>query len=378
MKKRLATLVTVAVCLVSAAAYGAEITIGPVLELPGKDTMTVVWETDVKSTGSVICRDRSGAEIKAGSSGPDTYHAVTLSGLSPDTAYDYRVMVDGSAAHAASFTTLPERGPYRVIFMGDMRHNDGSTAELFSLMETLHPRFIVLLGDFVGKADREEDWKKEIFDPGKTLFDHIPVFGVPGNHDVQYDPDFTVFRRLFVRPAHASPRSLTFAETISGDLYIFLDIYSRRPFFAFTEGPNLVRILRDASTNGRARHIFVLTHEGVISYWRLRRGYSGLRPFTRVMAKYGVTAVISGHDHHYVRGTTYSGLPFFITGGGGSSLYDINEYNPYAAITGTKEKGIKTHHLLIMDVDGDTCTFSAVSPAGEVIDTKTIVIKKRP
>ena len=377
IRKRLGMVLLVLVALMSAsAAFAAEITIGPVLLLPGTDSMTVMWETDVKSVSHLIYRDRSGTEIEAESNGPAIHHEVRLTGLVPGTRYDYRVMVDGSVAHTAYFIALPEEGPYRVIFMGDMRHNGGITTELFSLMDTFHPRFIVLLGDFVGHADRAEDWKEQIFDPGKTVFDHIPVFGVPGNHDVQYDPDLTMFRRFFIRPAKTSPDSLTFTETICGDLYIFLDIYSRRPFFAFTEGIDLVRTLKDASTREEARHIFLLSHEGVTSYWRLRRGYSGLRPFTGIMARYGVTAIISGHDHHYTRGTTYSGVPFFITGGGGSSLYDINEYNPYAAMTGKKEFGTKVHHFLVMDVDGDRCTFSAVDPSGAVIDTRVLMKRK--
>ncbi len=365
--------VLVAIGLMSAAsAVGAELAIGPVLELPGTDTMTVMWETDSASSGSVILTGPAEKEIEVPSPGIQTHHEARLTGLSTDTRYDYTVTVGGEKAYRAWFTTLPAKGPYRVIFMGDMRGNDGVTARLFTLMDTFHPQFIVLLGDFVGKANRAGDWKEQIFDPGKKVFDHIPIFGVPGNHDVEYDPHLTMFRRLFIRPEGTSPDSLTFADTISGDLYLFLDIYSRRPFFLFTEGISLARRLKDASTRTNTRHIFVLSHEGVTSYWRFRRGYSGLKPFTGIMGRYGVTAIISGHDHQYIRGKTYSGVPFFVTGGGGSSLYDINEYNPYAVLIGKKQFGEKIHHFLIMDVNGNTCTFSAVDEEGTVFDRAVI------
>jgi hypothetical protein len=136
----------------------------------------------------------------------------------------------------------------------------------------------------------------------------------------------------------------------------------------------LYRLLKDAAKRPDIRHIFILSHEGVISHWRFRRGYSGLKPFTGIMGRYGVTAIISGHDHHYARGITYSGVPFFITGGGGSPLYEINRYNFYAALMGRTAVKRVTHHFLIMDVDGQTCAFSAVLPDGTVFDTA--VIKK--
>jgi hypothetical protein len=364
----------VLVALSAAAASGAEITIGPLLELPGADTMTVVWETDTAAVGSVILREPTGPEREIPSPGTQARHVVTIGGLAPDTRYEYAVVVDGAVAHRSWFRTLPKEGPYRVAFLGDTRHNDGITADLFSLMDTFHPQFIVMLGDFVGRANRAEDWMKEIFDPGKKVFDHIPIVGIPGNHDVQYDPDFAMFRRFFIRPENTGEKSLTYTATVESDLYIFLDIYSRRPFFTFTDGMRLYRLLKDAAKRPDIRHIFILSHEGVISHWRFRRGYSGLKPFTGIMGRYGVTAIISGHDHHYARGITYSGVPFFITGGGGSPLYEINRYNFYAALMGRTAVKRVTHHFLIMDVDGQTCAFSAVLPDGTVFDTA--VIKK--
>jgi hypothetical protein len=360
--------------LLSFPAWGAEVTIGPLLELPGPDTMTVVWETDTAGAGSVVVRDGAGNEKEIVSPDATTRHVVTIGGLAPDTRYDYTVFADKDAAYRSWFVTLPEEGPYRAAFIGDMRGNDGVTSVIFSQIDVYNPRFIVMLGDFVDRSNRIQDWKQQLFDPGRKLFDHIPIFAITGNHDVQYDPTGEMFRRFFLRPPSTPPGTLLFDTTICKDLYIFTDFYTNRPILAVTDGIRLYRLLRDTSKRSDIGHIFLLVHDGVISHWIYRRGNFSLKPLLRIMGKYGVTAMISGHDHYYARGITYSGVPFFITGGGGSSLRQVNPYNFYGVLTGRTDFVKSTHHFLVMDVDRQTCTFRAVLPDGAVFDTA--VIKK--
>jgi hypothetical protein len=358
--------------LLSFPAWGAEVTIGPLLELPGADTMTVVWETDTAGTGSVTVRDGAGNEKEIVSPDATTRHVVTIGGLAPDTRYEYTVFADGDAVYRSWFRSLPEQGPYRVAFIGDTRGNDGVTSVIFSQVDVYNPRFIVMLGDFVDKSNRTSDWKEQIFDPGKKLFDHIPIFAITGNHDVQYDPTGEMFRRFFLRPPSTPAGTLIYNVTICGDLYIFADYYTNRPILAVTDGIKLYRLLHDASERADTGHIFLLVHDGVISHWIFRSGNFALKPLLRIMGKYGVTAMISGHDHYYARGITYSGVPFFITGGGGSTLRQRNKYNFYAVLTGRTDFLKSTHHFLVMDVDRQACTFRAVLPDGVVFDTAVI------
>lgn len=356
------------------AAWGTEITIGPLLELPGADTMTVVWETDTADSGSVTVRDPAGTTREVACPDAGTHHVVTIEGLSPDTRYDYTVVSDGDEAYRSWFVTLPEGGPYRVAFISDTRGNDGVTADLFSRIDAAKPDLVVMLGDFVGRSNRVEDWKEQLFDPGKNLFDHVPIFAITGNHEVQYDPDSTMFRRFFLVPPSTPSGTLIYYMKICGDLFIFTDFYTNRPVLAVTDGIRLYRLLCDASERPDIGNIFLLVHDGVISHWIYRRGNFSLKPLLRIMGKYGVTAMISGHDHYFARGVTYSGVPFFITGGGGSTIRQINKYNFYGVLAGRTDFVRSTHHFLVMDVDGQTCTFSAVLPDGTVFDT--VVIKK--
>jgi hypothetical protein len=361
--------------LAAAAASGAQITVGPLLELPGIDTMTVVWETDMAGTGSVIVRGPSGTEREILSPVAGTRHMATIAGLAPDTRYEYAVRADGEAIYRSRFRTLPERGPYRVVFLGDTRQNRGIIKDLFSEIGSYHPRFIVLLGDLVTWADRTDNWEQELFDPGRRLFDHTPILAITGNHEFEDDPERRMFRRFFPLPPGAPPDAMIYDLRLCGDLYVLLDFYNSRPLLPINNGIKLYRLLREASTNRDIGNVFILTHEGVISHWRLRRGDIALKPLLRIMGTYGVTAMISGHDHYYARGTTYSGVPFFITGGGGSPLRPANKYNFYALLTGRTALIESAYHFLVMDVDGRKCTFRAVSPDGTVFDK--VVIKKQ-
>jgi hypothetical protein len=358
--------------LAAAAASGAQITVGPLLELPGADTMTVVWETDSACAGSVIVRDPLGTEREIASPERGTRHAAAIAGLAPDTRYEYAVRADGEPIYRSRFRTLPERGPYRVVFLGDTRENRGVLKDLFSRIDTYQPRFIVLLGDHATRADRIDNWEEELFNPGRDLFDHIPVIAITGNHEFAEDPERTVFRRFFPLPPHVPSDAMVYDMRVCGDFYVLLDYYNSNPVLPITNGIWLYRFLRDASERKDRGNVFIITHEGVISHWRLRRGDVGLKPLLRIMGKYGVTAMISGHDHYYARGTTYSGVPFFITGGGGSALRTVNRYNFYAVLTGRTTLIEPAHHFLVMDVDGRECTFRAVSPDGTEFDRVVI------
>ncbi len=127
--------------LAVAAASGAQITVGPLLELPGTDTMTVVWETDSACAGSVIVRGPSGTEREILSPVAGTRHVATIAGLAPDTRYEYAVRADGDAylslvfSHAAKTGAVPRRisrryagkqGHHkRPLFPGSIRINPG-------------------------------------------------------------------------------------------------------------------------------------------------------------------------------------------------------------------------------------------------------------
>src|SRR5437763_17206141 len=78
--------------------------------------------------------------------------------------------------------------------------------------------------------------------------------------------------------------------------------------------------------------------------------------------KQHVTAGFFGHDHnyqHYLK----NGVHYFITGGGGAPLYDVEK-----APEGITQRVVRTENFMIVKVDGKLARFEAVRPDGEMLD----------
>ena len=78
--------------------------------------------------------------------------------------------------------------------------------------------------------------------------------------------------------------------------------------------------------------------------------------------KYKVTAGFFGHDHnyqHYLK----NGIHYFITGGGGAPLYDVDK--PPEGIT---QKVEQTENFITVNVKGNTVRVEAIKPNGEMLD----------
>ena len=78
--------------------------------------------------------------------------------------------------------------------------------------------------------------------------------------------------------------------------------------------------------------------------------------------KYRLSAGFFGHDHnyqHYLK----NGVHYFITGGGGAPLYDVDTPPP-----GITRKVESTENFVIVKVDGQKARLQAIRPNGESIE----------
>jgi hypothetical protein len=97
--------------------------------------------------------------------------------------------------------------------------------------------------------------------------------------------------------------------------------------------------------------------------------------FHPLMKHCGVTALFSGHDHHYIRGKTYFDLPFFVSGGGGGKTYEIDEDNLFPKFVGRLESSYEGYHFLILDFADGHCVLKAINERGEIFDEVELEIK---
>lgn len=122
---------------------------------------------------------------------------LSMTGLSPDTAYFCAIEIDGhiDTAKVGTFRTLPEAGPasFSCAFSGDAK--SGSNHDVFSRLVTENPLFFIHLGDIHydhvavdDVAQFEAAYDKVLAQPNQAaLYQQIPTLYMWDDHD--FGPD---------------------------------------------------------------------------------------------------------------------------------------------------------------------------------------------
>jgi len=347
------------------------ISLGPSLQLPGDDTMTVLWETDQPCVGSIACISPDDEEriISSDSQTASTRHRITITGLTPKSVYRYRVKAGDRVIHESTFRTLVKHSTYRVAIAGDIHAPREEFSYLIPTLKESSPDFMVFLGDFVYRSD-ENHWPS-FFRMGRDLFDRVPFFPVVGDHDLGFQDKYGLYSRYFCTPNENGRKFFYYTQEVSNDVLVFLD--SNKTWGFFRQAFWLYRYLKRRAKRGEIRYLFVFAHKGPLSFKGGRPGLYGIRTLFGMLKRYGVTAIFSGHDHHYVRGRSHSGIPLFISGGaGGGRPYLINRDNPHSRMSGTMEYGEVCRHFLVLDVSDTECSVTAVDEEGRVVEKTSL------
>ncbi len=179
---------------------------------------------------TVLLLDETGQVVAEESTAERTW--AWVGGLTPDTNYRYRVLVDGAEwaagerwdwapsarggydlaaagrSYDARFRTWPDpdaaTDPFRFVALGDygvgIRSDSESSRRQRRVAEVLdrlvtdgHVRFVVSLGDNIYKGEQghvddesggeDDDWYSSFFQPYRYAIARVPVFPAIGNHD---------------------------------------------------------------------------------------------------------------------------------------------------------------------------------------------------
>jgi len=188
-------------------APAAVILAGPYLQNPGSSSITVMWVTEASAAGWVeygrdgsapakVLPTRDGL-IEAGT----RVHLVTLTGLSPDTAYTYRIVTrpivsfgpykvdygDIARSESHSFRTLGRaRQSYSFLVLNDL-HEDVETMRAHMTLAAGAPYDMVFFnGDSLSHLESEGQVLERCLRPASELFaSRVPLFLVRGNHETR-------------------------------------------------------------------------------------------------------------------------------------------------------------------------------------------------
>lgn len=207
--------------------------------------------------------------------------------------------------------------PFSFVVLGD-RTSDAKPevfSQILDEVKVLHPALLTGIGDLVQGYTRDTAVLNAQWDTVLgLLWTGIPWHFAPGNHDITYPTGESIYVKR-VGPLHHALR-------YGNSVFLFVNCGPKAD--ADPLGADELRWLgTQLAAGSKARHRFVFMHK---PYWRYARDAGVPDTLDRLFARYGVTAVFTGHDHFYCYDRLGS-VRYFQVGPSGSrtKYYDDRE-----------------------------------------------------
>jgi acid phosphatase len=318
---------------------------------------TVAWTSH---GNRVVCRDVHGHTASAPSStwgrGLKT---ARVEGLRPDARHACRIRAaDGGVVGRVRFRTAPgPESPFTFAALGDSGHGGAIPTALALRIRDDHPAFLVHLGDLAYGYGQIPEFAGKFFRPFRGMLARVPLFPVPGNHDLYRS---SVYHALF-SPAVAGRSSAV-------------------PHYAFAWGPAyFVALDSDAAAADPAGLKAELAHAPPLP-WRIvflheplyTAGHKwterGLRErVAPVLEAERVDLVLAGHLHFYERSEPScehvpgAGVVHVTSGGGSHHLDRVREHPNFP-------RTVRVSHYLRVRVHPRWLDLRAIGVGGRTID----------
>lgn len=352
------------------AASSSEVAIvkGPYLQHVTTDSVLIAWETNVPAD--------SGVAYGVGDPGLDvvfdpglvTLHTMRLTGLTPDTAYDYEVASASAASDPAMFATAPAHSrSFRFAVYGDSRSHPDAHAEVIQSMIRSDPEIVFHTGDIVSRGRDFGVWGPEFFEAARPLIMNTPLVPVLGNHE--YDGMGPVwFFYFFDSPPSEAWFSVTYGNTR------FLGLDSNDAFWPGSPQHDwLLAELTSPEYQDATWHVVFLHHPPFTQTSGHRDDAAVQAYLVPLFEQYGVDVSFQGHSHAYER-YLHNGIHYIVTGGGGGPLYELLP----DTVPPVRQFGRSVYHHCVVDVDvaAQSLTVHAVDNTGQPFDR--IELSKAP
>lgn len=330
---------------------------------PGSDasSMNFTWYSNATPPAASVVQvaltsDMTSASSFAGTitdSGSFKSNEVSVTGLTPNTEYFYRLGDGMNFSSVYSFNTRDLTDGYNAILVGDPQIGSGGTLNgMTSWQNTVtqaitnfpDTSFILSAGDQVNTASNEAEYNG-FFSPAELT--SIPLIPTIGNHD-----NAALYQKHYNSPNESAVYGTTSAGgdywfTYGNTLYMVLNSNTQ----SITTHDAFMREAISAAGTGIVWKV-VMFHHSIYS----SAGHStesGIRAFRNglypVMDKYDIDAVFAGHDHCYTR--TYQ-----MEGGVAQNGLESTAVNPVGTLYITANSGSGSKYY---DFAGDDTAYSA-------------------
>ena len=272
------------------------------------------------------------------------------------------VVVQAPAAEAP--VALPNKeGSLKFGVLGDFGTGDREQYQLAEQMAKLHARFpfeiVVTVGDNLYGSERPQDFVNKFEAPYKPLLDaKVKFYASLGNHDAREQAHYKLFNMDGKR------------------YYTFKAPEEDVRFFALESDyptPEQLSWLEKELQNSNEKWKIPYFHHPLYSSGERHGSDLTLRKALEpLFIKYGVSVVLTGHDHFYERVKPQNGIVYFVTGSGGKLRAGNIDRR-----TGLTAKGFDTDlAFMAAEISGDEMYFNTISRQGNIVDSGVIQRRK--
>ncbi len=337
-----------------AMAAGQKFAGGPYVVGVTSKSATVAWIVQVDD---VTFHPPSGAAVLTAPA--LRVQSTTLTGLQPDTRYEYNVGSGGDEGKG-SFKTAPSSSDaaYRFVVYGDNRTRPEVHAKVIAqLLNHGIPNFVVQTGDMVADGNDSSLWP-EFFGIERQLLRQTAFFPALGNHERNTHNFYEMFRND--APYYSFNWGSSHFLILNSDISNAEEGSTARDTFWSVQRQ---WIEDDLKAHQDAYYRFVVAHHPPFTAVTRRQGDNPhMTALVPLLEKYHVSAGLFGHDHnyqHYLR----NGIHYITTGGGGAPLYDVD--TPPANIT---QKVASIENFVTVSADSRAAHFKAIDIDGKILD----------
>ncbi|MCC3156211.1 metallophosphoesterase [Hymenobacter sp. 15J16-1T3B] len=256
----------------------------------------------------------------------------------------------------------------RFAVIGDYGYAGPAERDVAALVDSWDPEFILTLGDNNYDSGDSLTIDQNIgqyyhqyignyhgrYGPSASTNRFFPSLG---NHDY-YTDNGEPYRRYFTLPGNGR-----YYEFVRGTVH----------FFALNSDPQEPDGVDSSSVQARwlRERLAAAPEPWKVVYFHHAPYSSGPHGNTRYMQwpfrRWGASVVLSGHDHHYEQ-LEVDGLPYFINGLGGRSLYPVR--NP--PVAGSQRTFVGEYGAQLLTANADSLTLQFLTRRRALVDSYTL------
>jgi len=364
---------------------------GPFVQNANTQGCQILWRTPVPATTVVEYGNTESLGQNFSDPTLTTNHLASLTGLTADTDWYYRVRSAAGDTEAVSpvyrIRTLRTAGDVSFAVFGDSGSGSLAQYDVASCLRTAAVDLVLHTGDLTYPNLNRALVDARCLSVYASQMRGTPFFLSPGNHDL-YAPDtLATYLETFQMPVNTATGTPHFYSFDHGDAHfvsLFVPTLANFPgFAAYILGPDSIQLqwlANDLAATAKPWRI-VFMHSPLFTS-SLHRGddynINGILDrlelqqwLLPVLSQHGVQVVFSGHDHCWERFAPANGIRSFVTGGGGYALYGLMELDTLS------ERFESRHHYVRASIGGDFMHVQAVDQFGVVFD-ETVIPRVSP